>query len=212
MANLVKPGPTSLNMHDIAENLEVVHRHVSKVKQTGPKSTSDSTIVEWREDGSIEKPVKKDYRKYIVKADDTDLVAGIPAACIAISNAMDAVTAKDNGLSEEEYQNRSTVHNARYLDGKSLDFFQTKQEGAQLDKKTQSIDKNYGDDIASIRDELYQLKHNLEKNGLITLTNEHFGYNDIFRNGYQPYEWEELGLPTANSTDPSELHVDLDTS
>lgn len=209
MANLVKPGPTGLNMHDIAEDLETVYRHVTKVKQVGAKSPTDSTVVNWREDGSLEKPVKKEYRDKIVKADDTDLVYGIPAQYTAIAGNLDSATAADqNGISADEYNARTTIRNAKLLDSKPLDYFMTQESGTGLAKETKSIIKNYGDDIASIRDELYQLKHTLEKNGLITLSNEHFGYNDIFRNGYKPYEYKELGQPTQKADNASTLIMD----
>lgn len=209
MANLVKPGPTGLNMHDVAENLETVYRHVTKVKQSGRKNDTDATVVNWREGGTLEKPVLKEYRDKIVKADDTDLVHNVPAEYVAIAGNLDPGVARDkHGISTDDFNARTTVRNAKLLDSKPLNYFMTQESGTSLAGKTENILKYYGKDIASLRDELYQLKNALEKNGLITLSNEHFGYNDIFRNGYYPYEYKELGKPTQKSDDPTVLILD----
>ena len=36
---MIKPGHTSLNMEDVAEDLEVTYRHISKVPSIGPDAT-----------------------------------------------------------------------------------------------------------------------------------------------------------------------------
>jgi hypothetical protein len=177
---MVKPGHTSLNMQDISEDLRVVHRHVTKVAPT-TIDPETGKVIDMREEGSIDKPVLPEFRKKIVKADDVDQVAGVDADRIAVA------------VSEDD---RTTINNALNLGGRPADDFTSAEEGQKIKRMTTEVTKHYGDDIASIRDELYQLKHALEKNGLVHLTNEHFGYNDTFRNGYLPYEYEELGRPT----------------
>jgi len=189
---MIKPGHTSLNMEDISEDLRVVHRHVTKV---APAVTNPVTGAEtfMRQDGDINKPVLPNYRNKIIKADDVDLVAGIEAERTAVAVSKD---------------NRTTINNAMHLNGHSADDFTTAEKGKKMEEATEQVTRHYGDDIASIRDELYQLKHALEKNGLIHLTNEHFGYNDTFRNGYKPYEYEELGRPTIDCPSADKIRLD----
>lgn len=189
---MIKPGHTSLNMEDISEDLRVVHRHIAKV---APSTTDPNTGAEvfMRQDGDINKPVLPNYRNKIVKADDVDLVGGIEAGRIAVAVSKD---------------NRTTIDNAMKLNGHPAEDFTTAEKGRKMEEATEQVTLHYGNDIASIRDELYQLKHALEKNGLIHLTNEHFGYNDTFRNGHKPYEYEELGRPTIDCPSADKIRLD----
>ena len=140
---MIKPGHTSLNMEDISEDLRVVHRHVTKV---APAVTNPVTGAEtfMRQDGDINKPVLPNYRSKIIKADDVDLVAGVEAERTAVAVSKD---------------NRTTINNAMHLNGHSADDFTTAEKGKKMEEATEQVTRHYGDDIASIRDELYQLKH-----------------------------------------------------
>ena len=109
---LVKPGATSLNMYDIANNLELVHGHISKVPATGTEAyTADdgskkNRVIEYREGGLLANPVKPDYQHMIIAADDTDLVGGVKANTIAVAVSKD---------------DRMTVKNAEMLGGLPAD-------------------------------------------------------------------------------------------
>ena len=196
---LVKPGATSLNMYDIANNLELVHGHICKVPATGEEKYKDDDgkikkkVIEYREDGLLANPVKKDYQSMIINADDTDLVAGVNAKTIAV-----AVSADD----------RETVKNAQQLGGLDASQYVNMEDGTKMQDKARQIAKHYGRDIASVRDELYQLKHQLEKSGIIRQTENQFGYSDIFRTGTKPYEHKMLGQPTANCPDKVTIPLD----
>ena len=196
---LVKPGATSLNMYDIANNLELVHGHICKVPATGEEKykADDGSIkkrvIEYRENGLLANPVKRDYQSMIINADDTDLVAGVDAKTIAVASSAG---------------DRTTVRNAEMLGGVAADQYITNDEGSMMREKSKNIAKHYGEDIAGIRDELYQLKHELAKKGIIRQTENQFGYSDIFRTGTKPYEHEVLGIPTANC--PDKITIPLD--
>ena len=181
---MIKPGHTSLNMDDIAEDLQIVHRHVTKLPPYDPYlKDNNGNPVQIREDGSINKPVLKEHWSKIMKADDVDLVAGIKAEQIAIA------------ISED---NRTTIDNANHLDGHDIDWFMTAEEGHSVADKEKKIVQNFGNDITDLRNELYELKHELEKRGVIRDTWQRMGYNDIFRNGYKPYEYELIGEPAQD--------------
>lgn len=177
---MIKPGHTSLDMDDLSEDLVTVRHHVKKLD------------TKYRVNNDIEQPVRQEYYDQIQNADDTDLVAGIKADNIAI--------AIGSG-------NRKTINNSLHFEGHSWDEVMNKSEGDSLTKRTESAINNYGQDIADLRDEVYQLRHELEKKGLVGNIYEHLGYNDVFRNGYKPYEYKCLGQPTENSTNRTTLHV-----
>lgn len=206
---MIKPGHTSLNMDDVSEDLQVVHRHVAKVAPYTQNANKQQVAM--RNDGSLNSYVLKDYRNRIEKADDTDLVANAPADTTALSINLGRDEAlQKHGISNAEYDLRTTVRNSTHLNGQDISYFMPKTTGDILATQSSNMARDYGSDIASVRDELYQLKHTLEKNGLIHLTNEHFGYNDIFRNGYKPYEYAELGRPTIDCPDAVTLQLDID--
>lgn len=191
--SMIKPGHTSLNMEDVAEDLEVTYRHIAKVPSIGPDSTGKT--VNYREGGSQNNPVLPEWRHKIVKADDVDLVAGAKANAVAVV---------------PDPQDRTTVRNSKLFDGHPVEYFMTASDGSSLSGKTDKVRNNYGDDITSLRDELYQLKHALEKKGLVHITNEHFGYNDIFRVGSKPYTHKMLGTPTMDCPDRVTLRLTPD--
>lgn len=163
---MVKPGHTSLNMSDISEDLVVEYHHVTKLE---PK---------YRENTSMNDPVAINYRNMIIKADDVDLVAGVKADKTAV--AIDS-------------NHRDTVNNALHLNGYDSDHFMSSSDGKDLTDRTNKTIINYGKDITDLRNEVYEIKHALEKQGLITNTYQRMGYNDVFRNGYKPYEYEPIG-------------------
>lgn len=191
--SMIKPGHTSLNMEDVAEDLEVTYRHITKVPAIGPNEAGQT--VDYREGGSLSNPVKSEYRHKIVKADDTDLVAGAKANEVAIATGSG---------------DRTTIRNATLLDNHPASYFMPASDGSNVKEKANTLKENYGADITSLRDELYQLKHTLEKKGLIHVTNEHFGYNDIFRAGYKPYMHEMLGKPTVNCPNRTTIRLSPD--
>lgn len=177
---MIKPGHTSLNMSDISEDLQVEFHHVVKLNP------------EFRENKSMDKPVDIKYRPNMIKADDVDLVAGVNANNIAIA---------------ADPSDRSTVLNSKMLNGHTEDYFMTAQNGSSVANKADTIVKEFGYDITDLRNEVYEIKHALEKQGLITNTYQRMGYNDIFRNGYKPYEYEEVGRPIADCKDYMTIYL-----
>lgn len=196
---LIKPGATSLNMYDIANNLELVHGHISKVPAVGEETYKDDNgetkkrAIEYREGGLLANPVKQEYLGMVMNADDTDLVAGVHASQIAVAVSKD---------------DRETVKNAEQLGGHPAEYYLSVDSGSTMRDKTTEMAKLYGDSISSLRDEVYQLKHELEKKGIIRQTQHQFGYSDIFSASDKPYEHELLGKPTSNCPDKVTIPLD----
>lgn len=174
MANIIKPGSSSLNMENISDTLSEVYRHVTKLE---PK---------YRADNDLSKPVLPKYQSLVQKADDVDSVAGIDADNIAISIDKD---------------HRNTVQNSLELNGHPSSDYMLNTDGKTLVNRLSSSIDNYGNDLSDIRDELYQLKYELAKRGFIDNTYNYLGYTDIFRNGYKPYEYANIGQPANDCPD-----------
>lgn len=179
--SLIKPGPTSLNMDDIADNLSVVHHHVKKLD------------IDKRQDNSMDKPVLASYLAEIQKADDTDLVAGIAAERIAV-----AATSTD----------RTTVNNSILFDGHKWSDVMTKTEGGGLQDRTDAAITNYANDIKELRDEVYQLREELAKSGVVTGYKPYAGFYDLFREHQPMHEAEVIATAIADSATQYSIKVE----
>ena len=112
---------------------------------------------------------------FITKEDnatDTNNVAGVPAERIAV-----AVSAND----------RTTVLNAQRLGGKPADQYLTEEDGGHITRNYNKIREVYSDEIRDLRDELYQLKGELVKRGIVTNYNPYSGFQDAFHNSDPVY-------------------------
>ncbi len=120
---------------------------------------------------------------------DVDKVAGKPSNTIA--------TAIDSA-------HRDTVYNSTHLNGKDISYFMTKEGGESLTNTTASLCKKYKEEISDLRDEVYQLKNQLAKNGFIRNDGQYCGYHDLFRSHKYTHEADKLcdvtttGLTTMN--------------
>ncbi len=108
---------------------------------------------------------------------DVDKVAGKPSNTIAV--AVDA-------------NHRDTVNNSVHLNGKEIGYFMSKEEGNNLIKTTDSLRKKYKSEISDLRDEVYQLKNQLAKNGFIRNDGQYCGYHDLFRTHKYSHEADKL--------------------
>jgi len=122
------------------------------------------------------------------KAIDTESVAGVPSSNIAI-------IATDEYGSPLQYRNdkevyideRETVKNALYLDGKKANEYLTKTEGAAIQNFGANVAKTYADEFAALRDELYQLRGELTRNGFVNEYGLYSGFQDFFRTSNKKY-------------------------
>lgn len=110
------------------------------------------------------------------KAEDVDKVGGIAADHIAVSIDGD----------------RETVPNALKLGGKLASDYITTTTGNSLNKRTENIKSKFGSDILALRDELYQLRGQLAKNGYVKDIGYYDGYYDCFHDFNQVHLNKEL--------------------
>ena len=123
------------------------------------------------------------FRKKDDIANDTRKVARIDAEKIAIA-AMDE--------SGELINDRETVRNALNLNGIAADHYLTKADSSDLMADTHKVSTIVSNEISAIRDEMYQMKNELVKNGYLKGSNVYNGFYDPFRNGEIKYISKEI--------------------
>ena len=117
-------------------------------------------------------------------AEDVDKVSGVNAANIAVAISSD---------------DRSTVQNALKLGGLPAADYMTNTQGAGLSSRQNMLRELYGRELQNVMDELYTLRQELAKSGLIEDRGEYTGYIDTFRAAY-PKHMANM-LAEALSTD-----------
>lgn len=129
---------------------------------------------------------------------DVDEVGGKAANTIAV--AIDSA-------------HRDTVNNSIHLNGKDITYFMTKDEGNNLTETTTSLRKKYKQEISDLRDEIYQLKNQLAKNGFVRNDGQYCGYHDLFRANKYVHESDKLcdvtttGLNAMNKFTVSDAEI-----
>lgn len=124
---------------------------------------------------------------------DTKNVSGVNSKLIA-----KAATREDGSL----YSDRDTVKNALQLGGVPASNYVTTEGAGALLSDTYAVSVNMGDEIKNLRDELYQIKAELAKSGMIKNTDCYNGFIDAFKTGNEKYLKDAI---TVVSTDMSSV-------
>lgn len=114
-------------------------------------------------------------------AADTDLVAGIDANKTAVASM------NEEG---ELINGRGTVDNALSLGGVAATGYLKKDESTTLLDDTYQVSTILSNEMREMRDEIYQLKSELAKQGYIKQNTVYDGFYDAFRDGEIRYEDE----------------------
>ena len=128
------------------------------------------------EDLSAELKSNKPGRKFMTKEDkatDVESVAGIAAENIAVA------------VSPTE---RTTVENAQKLNGRPAEEYLDKEEGDKILGVTDRMSAIYSNEIQGLREEVYQLKSELNRNGFVEDRIEAEGFTDTFKQFNKKYE------------------------
>ena len=126
------------------------------------------------------------------KATDVEQVAGVDAEQIAV--AVD----KDD---------RTTVRNALNLNDHPDTYFLTATEGNGIIKDNTRIKSTYNNEIKELRDELYQLRDELAKSGIVTKYNTYAGYYDSFKTSCPEHIYDAVAKSIENSSDQYSIIV-----
>lgn len=114
------------------------------------------------------------FRKKNEISPDTEAVAGIDSKTIAVC------ATDEHGVAIDD---RKTVENSLKLGGRDAADFLTIDKSDALLTDTYSVSYIAAEEIQAIRDELYQLKGELAKNGYINNSHSYFGFQEAFKNG-----------------------------
>lgn len=114
---------------------------------------------------------------------DTDHVAGIDADKIA-----KAATNEDGTL----VSNRDTVQNALQLGGVNADQYLQRNESTTLLGDTYQVSTILSNELKEVRDEIYQLKAELAKQGYIKQNHVYDGFYDAFKDGEIRYNSDQI--------------------
>ncbi|MCY7865887.1 hypothetical protein MOB78_12415 [Bacillus spizizenii] len=125
-------------------------------------------------------------------ATDVNNVAGVPAGKIA------------EAVSEED---RQTILNSLRLGGKPAKEYLTQEDGGHITRNYQKIREVYSNEIRDLRDELYQLKGELVKRGVVTNYNPYAGFQDAFRNNDPVYLKDPLAEVLESSMEKDEVKI-----
>lgn len=125
-------------------------------------------------------------------SEDTKNVDKIKASLIA------KAATNENG---ELVVDRDTVLNALKLNGIPASEYVTTQGATALLADTHTVSTNMGDEVKNLRDELYQIKSELTKTGIIKNTDCYNGYIDPFKIGNEKYIKEAVSFIVTDISD-----------
>ncbi len=114
---------------------------------------------------------------------DTDYVAGLKAELIA-----KAATNEDGTLVSD----RDTVQNALQLGGVNADQYLQRNESTTLLGDTYQVSTILSNELKEMRDEIYQLKAELAKQGYIQQSKVYDGFYDAFKDGEIRYVADQI--------------------
>ena len=160
-------------------------------------------------------------------ATDVVSVAGVPSEFIATAY----VDEYGNKIEFEDdegvvyIQGRESVKNAMYLKGIPAEEYMSRQEGAVIENLSKKVSDTLTDEIASLRDELYQLRGELTRNGMVEEHGLYAGFQDFFKisdrkyvcvtktnpgtsESYVTFEIAKLGQAFVNSANVKKIILD----
>ena len=127
------------------------------------------------------------------KATDVEKVGGVAAEYTALADTTDFAAGKAKTV------DRNTVYNANHLGGQPAENFFTVKAGGQLTERQNGLAKNNEREFIELRDELYQLRAELAKRGVIDAYVPYSGFYDAFRTSDPRHVSEIVGIVPEKS-------------
>jgi hypothetical protein len=139
--------------------------------------------------------IAKEFITRADKATDVEKVAGILAGLTAVATSVN---------------DRTTVRNADNLGNLPANNYMTKAEGGRIVSDSGHIKTIYSDEIRDVRDELYQLRMELAKAGIVTDYKPYAGYHDLFKANNEVHEGQILASAIVDSPTKKEITIQDD--
>lgn len=168
----------------------------------GTKLTFPSTALLPMNDVAEELKTIYKFQTTEVNASDVDKVAGVPADFIAVAYVNedgDKIVFEDED-GQVYIEDRETVKNAMYLKGIPADEYMSRKEGAVIENLSKNISDTFADEIASLRDEIYQLRGELTRNGMVKEHGLYAGFQDFFKPSNKKYIYTHKIDPDTNES------------
>ena len=135
---------------------------------------------------------------------DTNNVGGVDSSLIA-----KAATNENGAL----YSDRETIKNALQLGGVPANNYVTIEGAGALLSDTYAVSVNMGNEIKNLRDELYQMKAELAKSGMIKNIDCYNGFIDSFKIGNEKYLKDAITIISTDMSSVSNSFISVeDTS
>ena len=152
-------------------------------------------------------------------ADSVEEIGGVSSSNIAKAHVSedDESYKWQSGFTDEEnnkelFKDRNTVLNSVNLGGRPANDYMTKEDGGSIGTVQQSMITAYNSEIADLKDELYQLRAELERNNYVQDYGMYSGISDHFdRNKYRNCQTclAYFDYPNYNDTDTLVLPSDV---
>lgn len=144
------------------------------------------------------------FRKLNDASNDTINVGGIKSELIAKA-ATDSETGKLK-------QDRDTVNNALHLGGIEASKYITIDGASGILTDTYAVSVDSGNEIKNLRDELYQIKAELAKTGMIKNTTCYNGYIDAFKEGKEKYIHNAITITNTDMSNSQTSYITVEDS
>lgn len=127
------------------------------------------------------------------KATDVYNVHGVESERIAIAD--------DTG--NPDIIDRSTVRNANHLGEQPPEYYLPASAGDKIVLDTTNIKNTFAQEVANLRDEVYQLRNELATKGITARITPYDGFYDTFLNNTHLHNTEQVGAAIEDSTGPN---------
>ena len=131
------------------------------------------------------------------KSTDTKKVAGEKASHIAVAFENE----------DGDVEDRTTVRNAMNLGNIPYTDYVLQTEKAKMSDTISGINKTYLEELRDIRDELYQLRGELAKNGTVQAYKPYAGFYDLFRSKAPMHTYKPVALAKEDSSSRNYIRV-----
>lgn len=100
----------------------------------------------------------------------------------------DSIKTTANTLAKATTADQLTVKNSEQLGGKNPEEYMTTADGTKILGVTDTMSVIFSDELQNLRDEFYQTKYQLSKNGYIESSISYEGFEDLFKQNNVKYE------------------------
>lgn len=111
-------------------------------------------------------------------------------------------------LAKATTADQSTVKNSEQLGGIDAKDYMTNADGTKIRKVADTMSVIFSDEVQNIRDEVYQMKSQLAKNGYVEETTSYEGFQDAFKQNNVKYETLVCKVTSSSISLTDILYID----